>query len=136
VTVRVRIDPTLCRGHAICALFFAEGVELDRWGFGKVVDASPSGRRALRRARRAAAACPNGAVVVTERPDPVPVPVPVPEVASPTRVARRTAPPEAAGTPEAAPAAVGVPVAFTRTDGRVPARVPDGTDTTMDTLRW
>jgi len=76
VTVLVRIDPTLCRGHAICALYFAEGVELDQWGFGRVVDASPSGRRALRRARRAAAACPNGAVVVNERPDPVPVPVP------------------------------------------------------------
>jgi ferredoxin len=66
----VRIDPTLCRGHAICALFFADGIELDQWGFGKVVDASPTGRRALRRARRAAAACPNGAVVVTELPDP------------------------------------------------------------------
>jgi len=66
----VRIDPTLCRGHAICALFFADGIELDQWGFGKVVDDSPTGRRAVRRARRAAAACPNGAVVVTELPDP------------------------------------------------------------------
>ena len=74
MTVLVRIDPTLCRGHAICALFFTEGVELDRWGFGRVVDASPSGRRAVHRARRAAAACPNGAVVVTERLDPVPAP--------------------------------------------------------------
>ena len=78
MTTQVRIDPTLCRGHAICALYFADGVELDQWGFGRVLDASPTGRRAVRRARRAAAACPNGAVVVTESPDPVPVPVVTP----------------------------------------------------------
>lgn len=60
----VRIDPTLCRGHAICALFLADGVELDAWGFGRVVEPRPVTRRAVRQARRAAAACPNGAVVV------------------------------------------------------------------------
>ncbi len=60
----VRIDPTLCRGHAICALFFPGGVELDAWGFGRVVEPRPVARRTVRRALRAAAACPNGAVVV------------------------------------------------------------------------
>lgn len=67
--VIVRIDPTRCRGHAICALLFSEGVELDRWGYGRVVVASSEGRRLVKRARRAAAACPNGAVVVEEHSD-------------------------------------------------------------------
>ena len=63
MTVSVRIDPTRCRGHAICALFF-EGVEFDRWGHGRVVDDGDGSARALRRLRRAAAACPNGAFVL------------------------------------------------------------------------
>ena len=66
----MHIDPTRCRGHAICALFFAEGVELDQWGFGRVVADDVDAPRLLRRARRAAAACPNGAFVVTERSTP------------------------------------------------------------------
>ena len=64
MSITVRIDPTLCRGHAICALFFSDGVELDQWGFGRVVDDQVDSERLLRRARRAAAACPNGAFVV------------------------------------------------------------------------
>jgi ferredoxin len=64
MNVKVRIDPIRCRGHAICSLL-TEGVELDDWGYGRVVDASPEGRDGLRRARRAAAACPNGAIVIT-----------------------------------------------------------------------
>jgi ferredoxin len=67
MSVVVRIDPTRCRGHAICALLYSEGVQLDRWGYGRVVVATPDGRRLVKRARRAAAACPNGAVVVEER---------------------------------------------------------------------
>jgi ferredoxin len=61
--VTVRIDPTRCRGHAVCALFF-EGVEFDRWGHGRVVDQGDGSARALRRLGRAAAACPNGAFVL------------------------------------------------------------------------
>ncbi len=71
VTVTVRIDPTRCRGHAICALFFAEGVELDQWGFAHVVDESVDSARLVRQVRRAASACPNGAFVVSERSLPV-----------------------------------------------------------------
>lgn len=67
MSVEVRIDPTLCRGHAICALFFSEGIELDQWGFGKVTVAVADTPRDVRRARRAASACPNGALVVRDR---------------------------------------------------------------------
>ena len=113
MTTQVRIDPTLCRGHAICALYFADGVELDQWGFGRVLDASPTGRRAVRRARRAAAACPNGAVVVTESPDPVPVPVVTPVV---TPVTLGTGAVAGGGAEEAA-APVPVPVGAPGTAG-------------------
>ena len=71
MSVTVRIDPTLCRGHAICALFFADGVELDRWGFGRVVDDRADSDRLLKRARRAAAACPNGAFIISDTTVPV-----------------------------------------------------------------
>ena len=67
MTVDVHIDPTRCRGFAICALLFSEGVELDRWGYGRVIDHAPGGRRLDKRALRAAAACPNGAIVVRHR---------------------------------------------------------------------
>lgn len=67
MSVEIRIDPILCRGHAICALFFADGVDLDQWGFGKVVMAVAETPRDVRRAFRAAAACPNEAFVVRER---------------------------------------------------------------------
>ena len=67
MSVEIRIDPILCRGHAICALFFSDGVDLDQWGFGRVATATAGSPRDVRRARRAAAACPNGAFVVRER---------------------------------------------------------------------
>lgn len=66
MSARIRVDPTKCRGHGICALFHPDGIDLDRWGFGRVVEAEVADGRDLRRARRAAAACPNGAVVVVE----------------------------------------------------------------------
>ena len=65
MSIDVRIDPIRCRGHAICSLLFSEGVELDDWGFGRIVASSPEGRAGLKRALRAAAACPNGAIVVS-----------------------------------------------------------------------
>ena len=66
MSTRVRIDPTRCRGHGICALFAPDQVDLDRWGYGRVIEAVLDDRRSLRRARRAAAACPNGALVLVE----------------------------------------------------------------------
>ncbi len=62
----IRIDPTKCRGHAVCALFHPDGIELDRWGYGQVVAAEGDDRRSARRAARAVAACPNGAVLMME----------------------------------------------------------------------
>lgn len=60
--VVLRIDPTRCRGHGMCALMFPDGVELDNWGYGRCVDATARGRRAALRAVRAVRACPNDAI--------------------------------------------------------------------------
>ena len=63
--VVVHVDPTRCRGHGICALMFSEALELDRWGYGRSIDVEHEGRRSLVQARRAARACPNGAISFT-----------------------------------------------------------------------
>ncbi len=60
--VIVRVDPTRCRGHGICALMFPDGIELDRWGYGRALPDEPGGRRAVAAATRAARACPNDAI--------------------------------------------------------------------------
>jgi ferredoxin len=69
--VRVVIDATRCEGHGICALFFGERIELDRWGFGLVERAELDDRRLVRKARRAVAACPRGAVRIVDEPAPL-----------------------------------------------------------------
>ena len=63
---KVVIDPVRCDGHGICALFFAGGIALDEWGY-PVVNRGPiGGDRRLRRAHRAVAACPEGAIRLEE----------------------------------------------------------------------
>jgi ferredoxin len=82
VPVRLVVDAARCDGHGICALKCPELITLDRWGFAGVEGSAVEGRRTVRRARRAAAACPAQAlslVAVSERarpghPDPVPGP--------------------------------------------------------------
>lgn len=67
--IRIRLDPTRCAGHGICALITAERIGLDGWGFA-VVDPAPIDETALRRrARRAVAACPRGALSLEDVPD-------------------------------------------------------------------
>ncbi len=74
MNVVVRVDPTCCRGHGICALMFPDGVELDRWGYGRPLDVVPGGRRSLAQARRAQRACPNGAISFTVEEHEAPAP--------------------------------------------------------------
>ncbi len=62
MTARLAVDLARCRGHGMCMLVFAERVDLDPWGF-PIVDRSEIGtKELLRRARRAVAACPRGAL--------------------------------------------------------------------------
>lgn len=68
--MRIVLDPTRCEGHGICALFFSERIDLDTWGFAAVDGEVFTTRRLRRRALRAAAACPRGALVVEQGPLP------------------------------------------------------------------
>ncbi len=60
----LQLDATRCDGHGICALRCPELVSLDQWGYAAVPDGAIATPRTLRRARRAAAACPAGALRV------------------------------------------------------------------------
>jgi ferredoxin len=61
---RLVLDASRCNGHGLCALLCSERISLDEWGYA-AVDRSPfHSRGTLRRARRAAAACPAAALAV------------------------------------------------------------------------
>ena len=64
MTWSVVVNPIRCRGHGICVLLFSDGMELDRWGFGRTLEVEFEGKGHLRQAYRAARACPNGAITV------------------------------------------------------------------------
>ena len=66
MTATVTVDPIRCAGHGLCALALDERISLDEWGF-PIVDATPLGsKRQVRRAQRAARACPRQALLVNE----------------------------------------------------------------------
>jgi ferredoxin len=54
---RLKVDPTACTGHGVCAELFPEHVRLDDWGYPIISDV-PIPDELMGHARRAAAACP------------------------------------------------------------------------------
>jgi ferredoxin len=56
--VRLVLDAARCDGHGICVLRCPELITLDEWGYAGVDSGAVPDARVLRRARRAAAACP------------------------------------------------------------------------------
>lgn len=64
---RLVVDPIRCTAARLCAELLPEAVTLDEWGY-PVVDGSPLDGRALRLARRAAAACPVRALLLVDPP--------------------------------------------------------------------
>ena len=54
---RLRVDPTACKGHGLCAELFPEWIEADDWGY-PIVDSRPVPRGLEEHARRAVDACP------------------------------------------------------------------------------
>jgi ferredoxin len=56
VTLRLRIDPTACTGHGVCADLLPERIQLDEWGFPIIRPDVPPGLAAD--ARRAVRGCP------------------------------------------------------------------------------
>lgn len=59
---RLRLDAATCVGHAICVLCCPDRLALDEWGY-PLLDPTPLvAAGELARARRAVAACPEGAL--------------------------------------------------------------------------
>jgi len=56
MSLRIRIDPTACTGHGVCADLLPERIELDEWGFPIIQPEVPPMLAA--HARRAVRACP------------------------------------------------------------------------------
>jgi ferredoxin len=72
---RLVLDASRCDGHGICALLCSERVRLDDWGYAAVEHGPIHERAVVRRAARAVAACPEGALTLVEVPrDPAQVP--------------------------------------------------------------
>ena len=63
---RVVVDAARCDGFGICVLRCPDLISLDEWGYAGAADASSSEAKVYRRARRAAAACPEGAISIRE----------------------------------------------------------------------
>lgn len=63
----LRIDPTACAGHGLCAELFPEMVELDDWGY-PIIDVRPIPPTFRQHAQRAVSFCPT--LALTVRPDP------------------------------------------------------------------
>jgi ferredoxin len=62
VSMRLRLDPTACSGHGLCADLLPERIELDEWGFPIILGDVP--RSQIAHARRAVRACPTLALVL------------------------------------------------------------------------
>ena len=61
---QLRVDPTACAGHGLCAELAPELVTLDEWGYPIVTD-RPVPRALNRTARRAVTDCPALALALT-----------------------------------------------------------------------
>lgn len=55
--VRLRVDPTVCSGHGLCAELLAEHVALDEWSYPIIADRDIP-VELMREARRAVSDCP------------------------------------------------------------------------------
>lgn len=62
---QLRVDPIRCDAHGMCAELLPELIQLDDWGY-PVISAEPVPRHLESHARRAVAACPTLALLLTE----------------------------------------------------------------------
>jgi len=71
--MRLSFDAARCDGWGMCTLVYPEGVSLDKWGFAQVDSEPVVDPKLQRKARRAAACCPRGAItVLPDGPAPTP----------------------------------------------------------------
>jgi ferredoxin len=67
MNLQLRLDPTACTGHGLCADLLAERIELDEWGFPMILGEVPPDLAA--HARRAVRACPSLALALVRTRD-------------------------------------------------------------------
>jgi ferredoxin len=65
MTKTLKVNPIACDGHGLCAELFPERISLDDWGY-PIVDPEPIPRSLEAHARRAVAACPTLALLVSQ----------------------------------------------------------------------
>ncbi|MGA7172066.1 MAG: ferredoxin [Candidatus Dormiibacterota bacterium] len=63
----LRIDPTSCAGHGLCAELLPEMIEMDDWGY-PIIEGGPIPPTLRQHAQRAVSFCPT--LALTLRPDP------------------------------------------------------------------
>lgn len=63
--MRVKVNPLECTAHGLCAELLPEWVQVDEWGY-PVVESQPVPEQLVKRAKRAAAACPTLALKLLE----------------------------------------------------------------------
>jgi len=62
--MRVRVNPITCQAHGLCAEMLPEWIQLDEWGY-PIPDGQQLPEQLTAHARRAAAACPARAVLLS-----------------------------------------------------------------------
>jgi ferredoxin len=62
---QLRVNPTACTGHGLCAELLPERVILDEWGY-PVISAEPVPASLRKAARRAVTDCPALALMLTD----------------------------------------------------------------------
>jgi ferredoxin len=64
--MQLRVNPTTCQAHGVCAEMLPEWVELDEWGY-PILDGEEIPRSLVAEAKRAARSCPVLALVLSGR---------------------------------------------------------------------
>lgn len=65
MTIRLRVNPIACEGHALCAELLPELIRLDDWGY-PIIEPEEVPPELLGLAKRAVDACPTLALLLEE----------------------------------------------------------------------
>ncbi len=68
MSMRLRVNPISCQAHGLCAELLPEFISLDEWGY-PILEPGPVPAAVAAHARRAVAACPTLALLLTEGAD-------------------------------------------------------------------
>jgi ferredoxin len=66
MAIKLAVNWVECKGHGLCAELFPERIKLDEWGY-PIIDPTPIPRHLEAHARRAEAACPTLALILSKQ---------------------------------------------------------------------